>query len=70
MRAPLYRFAYLLAGRPLALAMNPQGLRDGLGMMAQVGDAVYLPLEQGRNEIVFAVIELTGGWAFGAKLDR
>ena len=59
-----------LNGRPIAFAMNPQGLRDGLGMMAQVGDAVYLPLEQGRNEIVFAVIELTGGWAFGAKLDR
>lgn len=59
-----------LNGRRLAFAMNPQGLRDGLGMMARAGDAVYLPLEQGRNEIVFAVIELTGGWAFGAKLDR
>lgn len=59
-----------LNGRPLALAMNPQGLRDGLGMMAKFGDAVYLPLKQGRNELVFAVIELTGGWAFGAKLDR
>ena len=58
-----------LNGRPLAFAMNPQGLRDDLGIMAGVGDAVYLPLEQGRNELVFASIEFSGGWAFGARLD-
>jgi hypothetical protein len=49
--------------------MNPAGLRDDLGIMARTGDAVYLPLQRGRNEIVFAVIEYTGGWAFGARLD-
>jgi hypothetical protein len=57
-----------LNGRPLAFAMNPGGLR-GSGVMAQAGDAVYLPLRRGRNQLVFAVIELTGGWAFSAKLE-
>ena len=55
-------------GRPLAFAMNPGGLR-GLGVMARAGDAVYLPLRRGRNQIVFAVIECTGGWAFSGRLD-
>ncbi|HKB37012.1 MAG TPA: hypothetical protein VKD72_11195, partial [Gemmataceae bacterium] len=31
--------------------------------------AVYLPLRRGRNELVFAVIQLTGGWAFSARLE-
>jgi hypothetical protein len=57
-----------LNGKPLAFAMNPGRLR-GLGVMARVGDAVYLPLRKGRNELVFAVIECTGGWAFSARLD-
>jgi hypothetical protein len=54
--------------RPVAFAMNPGGLR-GLGVMARAGDAVYLPLRRGRNELVFAVIQLTGGWAFSARLE-
>jgi hypothetical protein len=58
-----------LNGRPLAFAMNPGGLRSNLGVMAKAGDAVYLPLRRGRNQIVFAVIECTGGWAFSAKLE-
>lgn len=45
------------------------GLRNNLGVMAKVGDAVYLPLRRGPNQIVFAVVTLTGGWAFSAKLD-
>jgi hypothetical protein len=57
-----------LNGRPLAFAMNPGGLR-GIGVMARVGDAVYLPLKRGKNQVVFAVIECTGGWAFSARLD-
>lgn len=57
-----------LNGRPLAFAMNPGGLRD-LGVMAKIGDAVYLPLRRGRNQLVFAVIQCTGGWAFSARLD-
>ena len=58
-----------LNGRPLAFAMNPGGLRSNLGVMAKVGDAVYLPLKRGRNQLVFAVIQCTGGWAFSARLD-
>jgi hypothetical protein len=58
-----------LNGRPLAFAMNPGGLRSNLGVMAKVGDAVYLPLRKGQNQIVLAVIDLTGGWAFSARLD-
>jgi hypothetical protein len=57
-----------LNGRPLVFAMNPGGLR-GLGVMAQTGDAVYLPLKEGRNQLVFAVIQCTGGWAYSARLD-
>jgi hypothetical protein len=58
-----------LNGQPLAFAMNPGGLRSNLGVMAKVGDAVYLPLKRGPNQIVFAVIDCTGGWAFSARLD-
>ena len=58
-----------LNGRPLTLAMNPGGLRSNLGVMAKVGDAVYLPLRRGANELVFAVIQCTGGWAFSGRLD-
>jgi hypothetical protein len=57
-----------LNGRPVAFGMNPGGLR-GLGIMARVGDAVYLPLRRGGNELVFAVIQVTGGWAFSARLE-
>jgi hypothetical protein len=59
-----------LNGRPLAFAMNPGGLRSNLGVMAKVGDAVYLPLKRGKNQLVLAVIECTGGWAFSGRLDR
>jgi hypothetical protein len=58
-----------LNGRPLAFAMNPGGLRNNLGVMARTGDAVYLPLKRGKNQLVFAVIECTGGWAYSARLD-
>jgi hypothetical protein len=58
-----------LNGRPLAFAMNPGGLRNNLGVMARTGDAVYLPLRRGPNQVVFAVIQSTGGWAFSARLE-
>jgi hypothetical protein len=57
-----------LNGRPLVLAMNPSGLRSSLGVMAHTGDAVYLPLRKGQNDLVFAVIDCTGGWAYSARL--
>lgn len=58
-----------LNGQPLYFGMNPQGLRDGLGVMSPGGDAVYLPLKRGANELVVAVTEYSGGWAFWARLD-
>jgi len=58
-----------LNGRPLAFAMNPGGLRNTLGVMAKTGDAVYLPLKRGKNQLVFAVIQCTGGWAFSGRLE-
>jgi hypothetical protein len=48
--------------------MNPPGLRDDLAIMPSAGDAVYLSLKKGHNQLVFASIEFTGGWAFGARL--
>ena len=58
-----------LNGQPLYFGMNPQGLRDNLGLMPSDGDAVFLPLKRGRNELVVAVTEYSGGWAFAARLD-
>jgi len=49
--------------------MNAQNLRDDMGVMSRGGDAVYLPLRRGRNELVVAVTEYSGGWAFWARLD-
>jgi len=70
------RFSYsdgitiYLNGQPLYFGMNAQGLRDDLGLMPPVdADAVYLPLKRGRNEVVFAVTEYSGGWGFRARLD-
>jgi hypothetical protein len=60
--------AIYLNGRPLYFGMNPQGLRDDLGIMSPGGDAVYLPLERGHNELVVAVTEYSGGWAFWTRL--
>jgi hypothetical protein len=55
-------------GQPLYFGMNAPFFRD-LGTMDKYGDAVYLPLVRGRNELVFAVTEYSGGWAFMARLD-
>lgn len=59
-------------GQPLFFGMNPSRLRSadlGLSALDRVGSVLYLPLKQGRNELVFAVTEFTGGWAFWARLD-
>jgi hypothetical protein len=55
-------------GQPLYFGMNAPFFRD-LGTMDKYDDAVYLPLVRGRNELVFAVTEYSGGWAFMARLD-
>jgi len=59
-------------GQPLFFGMNASRLRSsdlGQSAMDRVGNALYLPLNQGKNELVFAVTEFTGGWAFWARLD-
>ena len=58
-----------LNGEPLFTGMNPQGLNDPLAHMPRAGQTVYLPLRKGKNELVLAVTEYTGGWAFSARLD-
>jgi hypothetical protein len=55
-------------GVPLFAGFRPAFLND-LGYMNLLGDAVYLPLKAGRNEIVLAITEYFGGWAFSARLD-
>jgi hypothetical protein len=60
----LQRHAVVLGMRGGRFASHPRPC-DGSG-----GDAVYLPLKKGGNEIVFAVTEYSGGWAFWARLDR
>ena len=60
-----------LNGRILFRGRSAQGFRDPgfLGIVNPENDAVYLPLEQGRNELVLAVAELGGGWGFIARLE-
>lgn len=55
-------------GAPLFFGEHAMGVQ-GLGNFEPVGDAVYLPLRKGNNEIVIAVTEYFGGWAFSARLD-
>jgi hypothetical protein len=62
--------AIYVNGQPLYFGMNAQDFRGDLGLMSPVGgDAVYLPFKRGRNELVVAVTEYSGGWAFWARLD-
>ena len=61
-----------LNGAPLFAGMNPFTLRccdAGASAMDRIGTTVYLPLRAGRNELVFAVTEYTGGWAYWARLE-
>jgi Tol biopolymer transport system component len=61
-----------LNGQPLFFGMNASRLRSpelGLSALDRVGSVLYLPLRQGKNELVFAVTEYTGGWAFWARLE-
>ena len=62
-----------LNGQPLFFGMNASRLRSpdlGLSALDRVGNVLYLPLKRGPNELVFAVTEYTGGWAYWARLDR
>ncbi len=50
---------------------SAQRFRDPgfLGIVNPDNDAVYLPLKKGRNELMLAVSELTGGWGFICRFD-
>ncbi|MBE0643424.1 MAG: hypothetical protein IH600_05045 [Bacteroidetes bacterium] len=55
-------------GRPLYAGSSAYRQRDpsSLGIVGYF-DAVYLPLEDGENEIMFCVAETFGGWGFMAR---
>ncbi len=60
-----------LNDRMLYRGRSAQRFRDPgfLGIVNAENDAVYLPLKKGRNELVLAVSELTGGWGFICRFD-
>src|SRR5437773_10239964 len=51
---------------------SAQRVRDPgfLGIVNPENDAVYLPLKHGRNELMLAVSELTGGWGVICRFDN
>jgi hypothetical protein len=59
-----------LNGNVLFRGRSAQNFRDPafLGIVDSENDAVYLPLRQGRNELILAVSELGGGWGFICRL--
>lgn len=59
-----------LNGQILYRGRSAQNFRDPgfLGIVDAENDAVFLPLKQGRNELVLAVSELGGGWGFIGRL--
>jgi len=60
-----------LNGKILFRGRSAQNFRDPafLGIINPENDAVYLPLKQGRNELILAVSELGGGWGFICRLN-
>ena len=66
------RVRVYLDGRPLYGGADAYGSRD-YRFLGSIGwfDALYLPLAQGPNELVFAVSEDFGfGWGIQARFDR
>ena len=59
-----------LNGRILYRGRSAQHFRDPgfLGIVNAENDAIFLSLVKGRNELVLAVTEITGGWGFVCKL--
>ena len=59
-----------LNGRILYRGRSAQHFRDPgfLGIVNAENDAIFLPLANGRNELVLAVTEVTGGWGFICRL--
>jgi hypothetical protein len=60
-----------LNGRILFRGRSAQNFRDPafLGIVNPENDAVYLPLQKGRNELLLALGELGGGWGFVCRLS-
>jgi len=60
-----------LNGRILYRGRSAQNFRDPgfLGIVNPENDALYLPLQKGRNELMLAVSELGGGWGFICRLE-
>lgn len=50
---------------------SAQSFRDPgfLGIVSPENDAVYLQLKKGRNELLLAVSEISGGWGFICRLE-
>jgi hypothetical protein len=61
-----------LNDRILYRGRSAQRFRDPgfLGIVNPENDGVYLPLKKGRNALVLAVSELTGGWGFICRFDN
>lgn len=59
-----------LNGKILFRGRSAQSFRDPgfLGIVDPENDAVYLPLQKGKNELVLALSELGGGWGFICRL--
>ena len=59
-----------LNGKILFRGRSAQNFRDPgfLGIISPEDDIVYLPMKKGRNELMLAVSELGGGWAFICRL--
>ena len=61
-----------LNGRILWRGRSAQSFRDPgfLGIVSPDDDAVYLPLQKGKNALLLAVSELGGGWGFICRLGH
>jgi hypothetical protein len=60
-----------LNGTPVFSGNNALYFREPkfLGLLDGEGDAVYLPLKKGDNELLLAVTEYFGGWGFLCRLE-
>lgn len=60
-----------LNGKILYRGRSTQNFRDPsfLGIVNSENDAVYLSLKKGRDELILAVSELSGGWGFICRLE-
>jgi hypothetical protein len=60
-----------LNGKPIYSGNNEFGIRapNATGLFTYDADALFLPLKKGENELVLAVTEFFGGWAFMGKWE-